>query len=896
MPSADFKPFCDPATPPSWVRPRPFRIEQVDLDIAIDLDAQSIVGTVTHRCVRPPHAAPGPLELDQHDIEILSVALDGVKSAFHLAPGTVVIPWPAGLETAAVTVVFRTVKPAKGMYFVAADPAKNHVAMCWTQGAMEDHSYWFPCFDTPNNLSTYRVVIRHRSNLHALANGVCEKIVDGGDGWSTTTFIHDRPHVLYLLNVAVGDFVGVVDQDAPVPITNWLPRIGGDAVIADRATTMFRATAFAVRWFDAFLDTPYAWARYGHVVVHRFMWGGMENTTLTTITDRVLMDAAVVKDEDVWCDDLVIHELAHQWFGDLMTMKGWADIWLNESFATYLEARCTAAFHAHRAEGIATENVAMSKREAEELELKLWIDRKAYLEEDSGHYRRALVTNRYGDPYELFDRVAYEKGALVLHTLRCHLGEERFRAAVALYVGRHAHDLVETADFRQACEDATGEPLDWFFAQWVHRAGHPRVKVRHRHDAIRGLVVIDLEQTQAGADAVTQIDNTWRLGFAIAWPETVDGKTTVTRKRIEFTRARDTVVFPCTTAPAWVAADPAGEILAEWDEGREAAEMLARIAEAGLEVTARARAAAVLGGVHPTDAVVAGLVAAAATGHPELLRAEAIGGLGGLRDVRAVAALQSLYARTPEPRLRRSIARALGRAKGLPVTPALAEWLLTTGDQECAPGGSRLVAGDLFSARGALDVPGVPAAMRPRMGRPSWNHRLRAGAIRALGHSAEAAACDDVLGILNGDEPDAVLQAACAAAAELGREHPQARPRIGLALARLIDNPGMGVRFSAAGAIARLGDPERRGALASRLAREGFGHLRRALREALADLDRQADVGATQAAMTRRIDELERVKLTLEQRLDALEKRLSEAPKADATKPEAKPEAPQPTT
>ena len=112
----------------------------------------------------------------------------------------------------------------------------------------------------------------------------------------------------------------------------------------------------------------------------------------------------------------------HQWFGDLLTMKAWSDIWLNESFATYLEARGTAAWRASRGDGT----------EADVLALELWQNKRAYLEEDGGRYRRPLVTNRYADAYELFDRVAYEKGSLVLHHLCRLLGEQRFRAALAL--------------------------------------------------------------------------------------------------------------------------------------------------------------------------------------------------------------------------------------------------------------------------------------------------------------------------------------------------------------------------------------------------------------------------------------------------------------------------------
>nr|MBA2481389.1 M1 family metallopeptidase [Planctomycetota bacterium] len=569
------RPFCGPATEQQWIRPRIARITHVDLAVSIDLERQRIEGTVEHRCEFHDRRSGRILELDQHDLEIRSVEIDGRPAAFTTADNRLAIPIADALATASVRVSFIADHPAKGMYFIPADPSRAQVAMCWTQGAMEDHSHWFPCFDSPNNLSTWRIGVRHRSSLIAVANGVKEPATAPVDGWTTSVYVQDRPHVVYLVNVVVGDFAEVRDDSGPVPIAHYVPR-GREA----EGAAMFRATGFAIRWLSDYIGLAFPWPRYGHVVVHKFMWGGMENATLTTITDRVLMDAQVQAREDIDCDSLVIHELVHQWYGDLLTMKGWSDIWLNESFATYLEARCAAAW---RAQGD-------SSREADELALLLWIDRRAYLDEDSGRYRRALVTNRYEDAYELFDRVAYEKGCLVLHQLCRRLGEERFRAALTLYTSRHAHDLVETADFRQALEDATGEPLDWYFDQWVHRAGHPRIKARWRHDPVRGALVVDLEQTHASAKpASEQHVLTHRLAIEVVWP--VTGSRDLERRRIELVRAVDTLVLPCPAAPAWVALDPDGDLLAEWDEDADATQLCARLQDHRLGADARARAA-----------------------------------------------------------------------------------------------------------------------------------------------------------------------------------------------------------------------------------------------------------------------------------------------------------------
>lgn len=850
-------PFCPPDTPPRWVRPRPFQVAHVDLAVRIDLEQQRVTGEVVHRVTFPAHAPRRSVAFDQVGLVIAAASVDGVPTRFSVSGEQVdvVLPEPCP-DTISVRLAWSVERPQKGLFFIPADAVAGQVAMAWTQGAMEDHRHWFPALDDPNNLSTYRIAITHRSGLAALANGERIAATDHGDGWTTTTHIQDRPHVLYLVTVVVGE-LAVAEEAAVdlggrlVPIAHWLPR-GHEA----KAFAIFRATAFAIRWLSSYTGTPFPWARYGHAVVHRFMWGGMENATLTTISDRVLMDADVQRGEDVDADSLVVHELVHQWYGDLMTMKGWSDIWLNESFATYLEALGTSAWYAH----------AHGEVEADALDLHLWGNRAAYVEEDASRYRRALVTNRWQDAYELFDRVAYEKGSLVLHHLAGYLGEARFRAGLALYTTRHAHDLVETADLRQALEDATGEALDWFFAQWVERPGHPVLKVRVRHDAGRGLLLVDVEQVGAGPAA----DALWRLPTVIAWATSAG----IERRPVELTKAREQLVLPCAEAARWVALDPDGRLLAEWDEGDDAAALIARARDPRLGAQARARAVVALGALHAAPATVAALgTLAAESGSPELVRQEALGALGALR---GEDALQALFAAWPSlrPRLKRIAAKALARFRhhaGATTPAVLAERLLALGDSDA----SRLVAGECFAARGAIEHPGATPALRSRLGRPSWNHRLRAAVVRGLGDSGEAAALDDVLPLLADPiEAEAVRQAACGAAAALGARHLTARDRVRRQLEPLLESPTLGVRVATARALATLADPSARSAVDARLAREPFGNVRRVLRESLDRLGKAAAALTATADLAKRVETLEGEKKKLEQRLEALEKRL----------------------
>src|SRR5262249_132774 len=224
------------------------------------------------------------------------------------------------------------------------------------------------------------------------------------------------------------------------------------------------------------VDYPYT--RYATVFVSDFIFGGMENTTATTLTDTVLLDERAALDHDV--EALVAHELAHQWFGDLVTCRDWGEGWLNEGFATYAEY----VWREHH-EG----------RDAADLELDQWAEH--YFGEDAGRYRRTIATKYYEEPIDIFDHHLYDKGGRVLHMLRNVVGDEAFFPALAHYLDKHRHGVVESRDLARAVEEATGKNLDWFFSQWVlDGAGHPELDVAIRWDADHQLATVTVEQTQ----------------------------------------------------------------------------------------------------------------------------------------------------------------------------------------------------------------------------------------------------------------------------------------------------------------------------------------------------------------------------------------------------------------
>ena len=253
------------------------------------------------------------------------------------------------------------------------------------------------------------------------------------------------------MTLVAGPFVEIADR---------APRTGVDVFYfvppgrEDDARRSFRRTPEMIDFFSERIGVPYAYPRYSQITVAEFIFGGMENTTATTLTDLVLLDERAAIDHDV--EGLVSHELAHQWWGDLLTCREWSEAWLNEGFATYFEY----VWREH-AKG------------RDEADLELLVDADGYLNE-AGRYQRPVVCRQYDEPIHLFDAHLYEKGGRVLHMLRHELGDAAFWRALAHYAGKHAHGSVETRDLARAIEEATGRNVDELLDRWIARARPPR--------------------------------------------------------------------------------------------------------------------------------------------------------------------------------------------------------------------------------------------------------------------------------------------------------------------------------------------------------------------------------------------------------------------------------------
>ncbi|MDB9459355.1 M1 family metallopeptidase, partial [Dolichospermum circinale CS-545/17] len=240
---------------------------------------------------------------------------------------------------------------------------------------------------------------------------------------------------------------------------------------------------------------PYPFPKYAQVCVDDFIFGGMENTSTTLLTDRCLLDERAILDNRN-TESLVVHELAHQWFGDLVVIKHWSHAWIKEGMASYSEVMWTEQEY--------------GPQEAAYYRLS---EARSYFNEDSSRYRRPMVTHVYREAIELYDRHIYEKGSCVYHMMRAELGDELFWPAIQTFVQDNAHRTVETIDLLRAIEKATGRNLAFLFDQYVFRGGHPDFKLAYSWDSDANLAKVTVTQTQAKAESKDLFNLKIPIGF-----------------------------------------------------------------------------------------------------------------------------------------------------------------------------------------------------------------------------------------------------------------------------------------------------------------------------------------------------------------------------------------------
>ncbi len=470
------KSFELPGARPHYNPDRPGQVEHIFLDLALDIPNQSFSGTCTIT-LAPVRNGLKQLTLDAVNLNIASVQIeekrqpfdyDGEQLDIHL-----IEPTEAGKEIK-IAIAYSVEKPQRGLYFITPDKHyPNKPTQVWTQGEDEDSRFWFPCFDYPGQLATSEISLKVPKPLIVISNGELIATQEDQD-YKVYHWSQQQVHPTYLMTIAVGDFVEIRDEWNSKPVTYYVEK-----GYEEHARRSMGKTPQMMEFLSEKFGYPYPYPKYAQVCVDDFIFGGMENTSTTLLTDRCLLDERASLD-NTRTENLVVHELAHQWFGDLVVIKHWSHAWIKEGLASYSEVFWTE--HEYGASDAA---------------YYLLGEARNYLTEDSFRYRRPIVTHVYREAIELYDRHLYEKGACVYHMIRTELGDKLFWKAIQTFVQDNAHKTVETVDLLRAIEKATGRNLLFLFDQYVFRGGHPDYKVAYSWDNDSQLAKITVTQTQA---------------------------------------------------------------------------------------------------------------------------------------------------------------------------------------------------------------------------------------------------------------------------------------------------------------------------------------------------------------------------------------------------------------
>jgi len=475
-PDNGHKSFELPGAKPHYNPDRPGQVEHIFLDLTLDIPNQSYEGTCSIQ-IKPVRSGIDRFTFDAVNLIIDAVTVAEISQKFDYDGEQLQVqltqPTEAG-KIVKVAIAYRVEKPQRGLYFIAPDKHyPNKPVQVWTQGEDEDSRFWFPCFDYPGQLATSEIRVQVPKNLIAISNGELVETQEGKD-FKIFHWHQKQVHPTYLMTLAVGDFTELRDEWNGKPVTYYVEK-GKET----EARISMGKTPRMIEFFSAKYGYAYPFPKYAQVCVDDFIFGGMENTSTTLLTDRCLIDERAAIDNRN-TESLVAHELAHQWFGDLVVIKHWSHAWLKEGMASYSEVLWTD--HEYGADDAA---------------YYLLNEARNYLDEDASRYRRPIVTHVYREAIELYDRHLYEKGACVYHMIRAELGEDLFWKAIAQFVNDNAHSTVETVDLLRAIETATGRNLLFLFDQYVFRGGHPDYKVAYAWDGDSNLAKVTVTQTQA---------------------------------------------------------------------------------------------------------------------------------------------------------------------------------------------------------------------------------------------------------------------------------------------------------------------------------------------------------------------------------------------------------------
>ena len=836
-----------------YARSRDYDLQHSRIALRFDLDQKKIIGDVTHT-LTVLRDGTSKIVFDSAGLTIQSVTVNKSHAKFETADDKLAIslssPAHAG-EKFEVNIRYEG-KPTKGLYFILPDKDyPDRPKQVWTQGESEDTRFYLPTYDYPNDRLTTETILTVPDTWMTVANGKLINVSESRNGMKSWTWRESLPSSTYLITAVAGELDEVKDSWHGIPVDYYAPKGRGD-----RLSINYGRTPQMIDLFSRKLGVDYPWEKYDQSMVDDFVAGGMENSSATTNTSSSLQNPKLVPEYPTGEDDLISHELGHQWFGDLVTCKDWGDIWLNEGFATFMETVWTEA---HFGKDQADYNRWQAARE--------WFAQ-------TNIYGKPIVRHDFNDSSE-FDGNAYTKGGWVLYMLRHKLGDDAFYAGLKHYLEVNRGKNVVTSDLSKAIEETTHTDVDQFFNQWLYGAGAPKFDLSYTYDDAKHDVALTIKQTQTIEGRVglfhvpTDVEITTASGPKL-FPVTVS-------------QAVEVFHFPTDSAPLMVLFDKGGQVLKTADFHKDKKQWLYQLKNA-TELVDRADAVIALSKLKGDDEVVAALGNALRADKAWGVRAEAAESLGKLGGSSASKQLLDALNNVKEPWVRAYVVSALANFKD---DTAIAAKLDAIADDDS----SYRARAAALQALGRLKAPGALATLDAAVAADSPDGFLRNAALRSMGALGDDKAVPLLLEWSAAGKPIESRTAAISSLAHLQKENKDITKQ----LAAYLTEQHFPVRFASIFALGSRGDASAIPALEALLNSDDLSiEMAPMIKQQIARLKRpevskdaasveegeeaegagQSGGGNDQGAVAKRLDRLEHLMQEVNDRLKTIETRL----------------------
>ncbi len=348
----------------------------------------------------------------------------------------------------------------------------------WAMGEAEGNRYWFPCYDSPDDLRTTELVTTVDKKLTVISNGELVETKDNSNGTKTFHYKTDKPYPNYLTTLAIGEYVDVKQMYDGIPFHTFCYP---DEKNAAEATT--ERLMDMVKFFTDITGVKYPYKSYSQVVVQDFPFPGLVGqNTMSIISDNMIDDYRTHADFLYLWDGVEANALASQWFGNMITAKDWSHEWLVKAFANYVEGLYTDYKNGHD-------------------EYLMWyhpFETGSVFGDWNAGIRHPIVTKNFDNAESFVTGNNYLKyrGSLVLRMLRKQIGDDKWWKVIKHFVEQSAFKSIDTNDFQQAIKGITGNSMDWFFDQWVYKMGHPIFEVTKTYNKESKQLQLSIKQTQ----------------------------------------------------------------------------------------------------------------------------------------------------------------------------------------------------------------------------------------------------------------------------------------------------------------------------------------------------------------------------------------------------------------